>query len=200
MDDRSTSELVTLARAGDHAAFAELYEQLNRPVARAVASRVSSPDDRAELVQETFALAWEKLGDLRDPERFVPWLYAIARNAATSRGRSLTRRGEQPLVEADEPVSDHHSPHDLVVAADLLAEVSRAGALLSWRDATVLSMVVNFGFGPAEIAGALGITENNAAVILHRARQRLRRELDVRTGRDWADPGVRTAAAERRDG
>ena len=69
------------------------------------------------------------------------------------------------------------SAAELTESAELLDAVSSAGALLSPRDATVLSLAVNLGFGPAEIAVALGVTENNAAVILHRARKRLRNAL-----------------------
>jgi RNA polymerase sigma-70 factor (ECF subfamily) len=180
--DTSTIDLVARARCGDGAAFHALYDRHARAVATVVASRLGDPDDRADAVQETFIKAWQKLDTLRDAAQFVPWLYAIARNSATSIGRRRGRRAETELDEriAHPVVAEH--PEDLVEAAEMLEAVSTAGALLSARDATVLSMVVNFGFGPAEIAVALGVTENNAAVILHRARARLRNALAAGPG------------------
>lgn len=180
--DASTVELVRRAQTGDHGAFAVLYDRHARAAATVVASRLRTPDDRADAVQETFAKAWTKLGELRDPDRFVPWLYAIARNAATSVGRAHARRGETALPDDAIVVADDDAPDDLAAAAELARSVHAAGAVLSHRDATVLSMAVNFGFGPGEIAAALGITENNAAVVLHRARKRLRAALAVRNG------------------
>ena len=175
-----TGELVRRSIAGDHQAFSLLYTRYARSVAATVASRLSGADDRADAVQETFIKAWQRLDSMRDPEQFLPWLYAIARNMATSVGRSKTRHQADTIDDATPVVSAGATATELLEAAELLRVASAAGALLSHRDATVLSMVVNFGFGPAEIAVALGVTENNAGVILHRARQRLRKELVVR--------------------
>lgn len=180
--DTSTAELVRRAQQGEQTAFATLYDRHARAVATVVASRLRSPDDRADAVQETFAKAWTKLGELRDPERFLPWVYAIARNSATSLGRAHARRGEVELADEAPIPSADHAPDEVASAGELARAVEAAGALLSHRDATVLSMAVNFGFGPADIATALGITENNAAVVLHRARKRLRDALEVRGG------------------
>ena len=185
--DPSTAELVRRATQGDQRAFTALYDRHARSVVAVVADRLRSPDDRADAVQDTFIKAWAKLDTLRDPDQFVPWLYAIARNAATSIGRRHARRAESELLDVDVPAAGA-TPAELAESAELLDAVSSAGALLSPRDATVLSMAVNLGFGTAEIAFALGVTENNAAVILHRARKRLRNALAAGHLGDGATP------------
>ena len=200
--DADTTDLVRAAIAGDHRAFSELYTRHARAVGAAVASRLSGNDDRADAVQETFIKAWQKLDSLRDPEQFLPWLYAIARNTATTIGRSSTRRRADPLPETGEVASTAAGPDDLAAATHLLEAARAAGARLSQRDATVLSMSIDFEFGLAEIATALGVTENNAGVILHRARQRLRAEL-LEAGAMSPDdelPRVSTASPQRRGG
>ena len=187
MDGPATADLVRRSIAGDHRAFSDLYTRYARSVAATVASRISGPDDRADAVQETFIKAWQRMDSLRDPEQFLPWLYSIARNVATSIGRAKTRHRADVLDDTTPIAAPGATAADVTEAADLLRAATQAGALLSHRDATVLSMAVNFGFGPAEIAAALGVTENNAGVILHRARQRLRKELAVRGLIDPAD-------------
>ena len=156
-------------------------------------SRISNPDDRADAVQDTFLKAWHRLDTLRDDEQFLPWLYAIARNAATTIGRGNARR---PTVDIDDPTTPTVASNDVAVAdvieaVDLLSPTKEAMVLLSHRDATVLTMVSQLGFGLADIAAALGITENNAGVVLHRARQRLRAQLELHgvnlDGRESAD-------------
>ena len=68
-------------------------------------------------------------------------------------------------------------PDDQVVGRDLGHRVRRALEELSDRDATVLTLAVQFGFGASEIAEAIGVTPGTAKVVLHRARGRLRAQL-----------------------
>jgi RNA polymerase sigma factor (sigma-70 family) len=199
VDERDTTDLGRAAAAGDHVAFGELYRRHARAVGTTVASRLSGTDDRADAVQETFVKAWQRLDSLRDPEQFLPWLYAIARNTATTYGRSKTRHRADELTDTTPVASADASPDDLASAAHLLDAARRAGARLSQRDATVLSMAIDFEFGLAEIAAALGVTENNAGVILHRARQRLRKELDAAGALAVDDSSVMTRPPRRHD-
>lgn len=178
--DDAIEALIGRARQGDRGAFDAIYLRYARPVGTVVASRLADPDDRADAVQETFVRAWRRLDTLRDPQQFTPWIYAIARNAATSIGRSRTRRRSDELDEELLPASPDPSPTELAEAGALRRAAAHAGSLLSHRDATVLALVVNLGFGAGEVAQALGVTETNAAVIVHRARARLRRSLEAR--------------------
>ncbi|MDO8361769.1 MAG: sigma-70 family RNA polymerase sigma factor [Actinomycetota bacterium] len=180
METGDTAELVGRAARGDRSAFDVLYRRHARSVAAAVASRISGNEDRADAVQETFLRAWKKLDTLRDPEQFLPWLYAIARNVATSAGRSKTRTAAGTLNDDISAAPEAMGPEELAELASLSAAAKGAMVVLSHRDATVITMATTFGFGPAEIAAALAITEGNAAVILHRARVRLRKELLAR--------------------
>jgi RNA polymerase sigma-70 factor, ECF subfamily len=178
--EQTTGALARRAAGGDHAAFDLLYRRHARSVAVVVASRISGAEDQADAVQETFLRAWSKLDALRDPEQFLPWLYAIARNMATSTGRSKTRTAAVPLVEDSEPAPSSMGPDEMAELAALSAAAAGALVVLSHRDATVITMATSMGFGPADIAAALAITEGNAVVILHRARARLRKELVAR--------------------
>jgi RNA polymerase sigma-70 factor, ECF subfamily len=58
--------LVALARAGDRDAFAELYRRFHRAVHGVVLARVAF-GDAADLVQDVFAIALERLPQLADP-------------------------------------------------------------------------------------------------------------------------------------
>jgi RNA polymerase sigma-70 factor (ECF subfamily) len=128
-------------------------------------------------VQETFVHAYAQLDQLRDPTRFSSWLYAIARNTAYQSLRQ-DARNRHVLTELDDFEDLRAGPVELAELAELAGRIEAAGALLSQRDATALTMTVTFGFGPAELAVALGVTEGNAKVILHRARRRLSALLD----------------------
>ncbi len=170
------ADLVASVRLGDDEAFGALFARHRGAVHAAVAARLADPEDRRDVVQEAFVRALQRLDTLAEPARFRPWLLQIARNAAADLLRR--KRTLQPLSldapDAPAPVAADPTPEDLAELADLAARVRTGMALLSQRDATALTLVVRFGFGPRELAAALAITPGNAKVVLHRARRRLR--------------------------
>lgn len=172
----SDSDLVDRARAGDTQAFGELYGRHRGAVLTAVASRVRGRELQHDIVQEAFTTALAKLDLLSDPARFRPWVLQISRNAATDLLRQRQRRGVDEAFDdlPAPPASKDPGPDSMAELHELERDVSAAFRKLSQRDATALALSVYFGFGPADMAAALGVTPNNAKVILHRARQRLR--------------------------
>ena len=87
-------------------------------------------------------------------------------------------------------MSPDAGPDDFAELAETAARLRSGLARLLPREAVVLTMSVQLGFGPGEIADALGITTGNAKVILHRARKRLRLaiELDAPSRLDSRSP------------
>src|SRR5262249_25561987 len=71
--------LVVAERAGDRAAFAALYHRFARVVHAVALARVRVAD-AADVVQDVFLTAYERLGELREPAAFPGWLLQIARN------------------------------------------------------------------------------------------------------------------------
>jgi RNA polymerase sigma factor (sigma-70 family) len=181
----SDAVLVMQARAGDTRAFELLHERYCDAVSRVVRSETRRSADVADLVQETFTSAWSRLGGLRDPERFRPWLFQIARRVVIDHARAMARR---PVLDGDDDLTlmrtstGDPGPDELAELAELASDVRVALDGLSRRDAVVVSLVAQFGFGPTEVAEALGITPNNAKVVVHRARRRLVAELERRGG------------------
>ena len=70
--------LVELARAGDQAAWTQLYRRFSRLIWKVVLQRLRRHDQAADLVQEVFLRAFRKLPQLREPARFGGWLLKIA--------------------------------------------------------------------------------------------------------------------------
>jgi DNA-directed RNA polymerase specialized sigma24 family protein len=76
----SDSELVAAIAARDAAALAVAYDQHAAALHAYSRSLLADPADAADTVQDTFIVAASKLGELRDPSRLRPWLFAVARN------------------------------------------------------------------------------------------------------------------------
>jgi len=183
-DQDSDGPLVAATLRGDAGAFAALFDRHARAVRTAARGQVRDPDAVDDVVQETFTRALDRLDQLRDPERFRPWLLSIARNAGTDARRRLTRTDQDPIAEEGEEhgvvlVDPHPAPDELAEIRARAELVRGCVAGLSPRDATALSMVLWLGFGPTEVAAALGLNVGAAKVLLHRARNRLRDALLV---------------------
>lgn len=175
-DDRSA--LVVAARAGDGAAFSHLYREYSPAVRRVVLDNVHTSHDADDVVQDVFTKAYTRLPSLREVDRFLPWLYSIARRSAIDHRR--VRVAGRQIPDADPagslPAADL-GPDDTLLLREELRALAFATAQLSPRDATALAMVGHLGFSPGEIADAFGTSDVAARVMVHRARQRLRAAL-----------------------
>src|SRR2546429_9994733 len=95
MDDR---DLVGRARRGDPEAFTQLIMQYQVPVYNMALRMVGRPDDAADIAQETFTRAWEKIRTLRDAP-FKSWLFQIPANLCYDHFRRNRRYGTMPDEE-----------------------------------------------------------------------------------------------------
>lgn len=85
-------ELVRAAAAGDQAAFTELVARHHRDLLR-VAYVICRHSALAEdSAQSAWAIAWRRIGDVRDPSQIRGWLIAVAANEARRIMRSRRPR------------------------------------------------------------------------------------------------------------
>ena len=100
----SDVELVSDVRAGQEAAFEELFRRHRRRVAFIAGRFFRRREQIEEVVQESFAKAFFALGEFsnRQAESFGAWLSRIAFNVCYDELRRLKRRPESSLSELDE--------------------------------------------------------------------------------------------------
>ena len=116
-------------------------------------------------------VAWRRRSAL--PEDPLPWLYGVARRALAEQRRGALRRkrlGERLRREAiEETPGPELQDQELARALGCLSQGDREALLLRyWEE-----------LEPAQIAQAMGCSRATMAVRLHRARLRLRRELEA---------------------
>ncbi len=174
------ADLVKSTLAGESAAFGLLYDRHRQAVLTAVSARISGREVQHDIVQEAFTTAFAKIEMLCDRGAFRAWVLQIGRNAATDQLRMRNRWGITECLDelSAPPASTDPDPAAIAELHQLEAQVSAGFQSLSKRDATVLGLSIHLGLGPYDIAEAIGVTPNNAKVILHRARQRLRAVVD----------------------
>lgn len=147
---------------------------------------MKDPHEAEEVLQETFISAFKALPKFEGRSQLGTWLYRIGYNAALMR----LRKRQLPTESLDEPVTTEAGdqlprelvdwgsiPDDLLLKQELRATLNAALDTLpeSLRSIFVLRDIE--GLSTAEAAAALGVTETNAKVRLHRARLALRERL-----------------------
>ena len=175
---RPVEETVRCAARGDAAAFAELIGRFERTALAVAFGVLGDSDLAADAVQESFLRAWQRLGDLRESERFGPWLCGIVRNQARDAQRRHWRelraravvpaaasasRAEDPAIE----IIGRETEGRLMAALKQLDELSRAAIMLRYYE----------GLSTKQIGELLGKAPAAIDMRLTRARQALRRAL-----------------------
>lgn len=155
--------------------FEWLFEATRADILAYSLRRVTSSEEAADVVSETFLIAWRKLDALPPGDEARLWLFGVARNVlrrGATRERALRVGVERLAVELSETVSpgvpgeEERAPR-LRAALEALPEPQREAILLTaWE-----------GLSPREIAAVTSTPVNLVRVRLHRARIRLRREL-----------------------
>ncbi len=91
-DDKT---LIQAVFAGENAAFGELYDRY-APLVRAVCyDKTGNLADAQDLTQDVFLRAYDRLGQLREPDRFGRWLIGIARLRCKEWQRQKLRNREK---------------------------------------------------------------------------------------------------------
>lgn len=161
----------------DDEIFAAVYRAHYWAVSRYVARRLDGGSgDVEEVVAEVFTVTWRRRHDL--PDAPLPWLYGVARNCLANAARGHGRR--RRLLDRLGNDETAHGRH-LVASPDTEtagAWVHEALARLSSADQEVLRLTAWEELGIDELAVALGCGCRAAAMRLHRARKRLRAEID----------------------
>ena len=187
-------------RAGDEAAFLALVRKYNPMMHRIALTYVRTPSVAEEVVQD----AW--VGVLRSLPRFEgrsllrTWLLKILANRARTRGvreaRSVpfsTLTDDEPSVAAERfrgnddrypghwialPTDWSTLPEHQLLAQETLAYVDAAIRELPARQHEVMLLRDVEGWSSEEVCDALGLSEGNQRVLLHRARSRVRASLE----------------------
>jgi RNA polymerase sigma-70 factor (ECF subfamily) len=152
----------------------------------AYALRRCHPDDAADVVSETFVVAWRRLDAIPEEPAVKPWLLGVARRVLANQRRGLRRRGE--LVKK---ASTYLAPrfHD-VSAFEQFGEVQAVGAALetlSPSDRELLMLEAWEELTPTEIATVMGLPGAVVRKRLFRARNRLAAAVD-RDGGERSGP------------
>ncbi len=170
------SVLVERARGGDRNAFEEIIVLHQDEIFRLVFFRTRSRIDSEDLVQDIFMAAFKYLPQLKDSDRFRPWLYKIALNRVHDFRRKnkflaflgITEHREDTDVADVEP---HRNPGalDTVIRKEFWSHVSRLSKRFSRMEREVFFLRFVDDLNLREIAQILKRSESAVKTHLYRA-------------------------------
>ncbi|WP_434419953.1 sigma-70 family RNA polymerase sigma factor [Nannocystis pusilla] len=137
--------------------------------------RVGSRAVAEDILQDAFVRGLDKLGGLRDDEAAVAWFYRLLRNAVIDRRRrdaAAGRRLDALAAELEEAVEPAPELHGAVCQC-----VARLADTLKPEYAEALRRIELDGLAVKDYAAEAGITPNNAAVRVFRARDALKKQV-----------------------
>jgi RNA polymerase sigma-70 factor (ECF subfamily) len=196
MDDEA---VLNALRRGDEGMFVDLVERWGGMMLRVAMAHLGNRAIAEEVVQDAWLTVLRSIDRFERRSALRTWVVGIVVNLARSRAR--TERRTVPLeFDADEPSVDgarflprdhprwpHHwavepvpwpTPEDHLLAGETRRIVVEAIEALppSQREVVVLRDLE--GLSSDEVCNALGLTDTNQRVLLHRARSRVRAAIE----------------------
>ncbi|HYE86906.1 MAG TPA: RNA polymerase sigma factor [Vicinamibacterales bacterium] len=151
-----------------------LLQEFDRPLRRLVASYERDAARQQDLLQDIWLAVWQALPRFRGDSSERTFVFRIAHNRAVSHIDYSQRRRSEPLDDdapLESPAPDPERSLSTQQRHDQLRSAVQA-LPVGLRQVVVLALE---GISHSEIADIVGITENNVAVRLSRARATLSR-------------------------
>jgi RNA polymerase sigma-70 factor, ECF subfamily len=198
--DRDAALLAAL-RAGDEQAFATLVTRHHASLKRVARAYVSTDAVAEEVVQDTWLAVIAGIDRFQERASIKTWLFHILANKAKTRGKrerrivpfaSLARAEDEPAVAPDRfqregdawpghwavPPRPWEDPDRRLQALEARDRLRAAIGALPDTQQAVLTLRDVEGLQAEEVCELLDLSPGNQRVILHRARARVRDELE----------------------
>ncbi len=183
------ADFIDRLRGGDPEAFDNLITRYSADIYAVLFRITESPEEAADLTQETFLSAVKAIRTFRGESELKTWLFRIAVNHSRNRFRWWKRRKKDSTVSLDAPIGDSSStiseliPGTEASAEDTVLRHEREAAIRKallelpeiYREAIVLCDIEGLSY--EEIAAALEINIGTVKSRIARGRDELRKRL-----------------------
>ena len=135
--------------------------------------RVENPEDAADLLSETFLIAWRRRSDVPSPPDDRPWLYGVARHVIANQQRATRRRHAATRALAALVLQVTTS------ASELSIDARRALARLDPLDREIMTLSAWEVLTSSEIARVVDLPPSTVRARLARARAVVRSAIAI---------------------
>ncbi|HET7035236.1 MAG TPA: sigma-70 family RNA polymerase sigma factor [Thermomicrobiaceae bacterium] len=215
---KADQELIEALRRGDEAAFAALVQRYQTALVHLATTFVRDRALAEEAAQDTWLGVLRGIDRFEGRSSLKTWIFSILINRAKTQGQRTSRSvpfssldvfdagPDEPAVDPSRfhpanhrwpghwvsvPLDWGDNPEDVLVSKETGQRVMNSIELLPAGQRAVITLRDVEGWTSGEVCEVLDISETNQRVLLHRARSRVRRELErfVAESRDSQDRG-----------
>jgi RNA polymerase sigma factor (sigma-70 family) len=173
----SDEALVRASLRGDEDAFAQLVRRYMRKAMAVALVYMPTREDAEDVVQDTFARVYERLGSFDTMRSFGPWFFTVLRNTARNAVESRRIREHDALPESF--ASCEPGPYEQTRRLELRQRIDEAVGRLPAMQRTCFTLCLVEGLSAAEAAAAVGVAESTVRVHVFRARMALQQLLSA---------------------
>jgi RNA polymerase sigma-70 factor (ECF subfamily) len=179
--------IVERARAGDRAAFHELFQKYHRRAFAIAIGVVKRPEDALDVVQDAFIKVHRHIGTFQGSSSFYTWLYRIVMNLAIDhirKVRKVTEWGDDVQRSDDAgdgtlvPHMPDENPSKAVVRRELTDKIMQALDTLPEYHRAVIVLREIEGLSYEEMAQVLDVPKGTIMSRLFHARRKLQEQLE----------------------
>jgi len=168
---------------GEHIIPTVAFEEHGRWLKSVIYARSGSPEAVDEIYQEVVLAYCRKFSEVPEAA-LAPWLYRVAVTQSLLYRRKLGRfqRLKKNFREQVQPGvygEEYHNPLEFLLCKERRILIRKAMEKLSCRDAEILILKYTENWSYRNLAEKLGISESAVEARLFRARNRLRKELQI---------------------
>ena len=148
MLDNDLKEYFSRVRDGDREAFAQIYEELKRPVFTIACRIVQSKEIAEDVTQDVFVKLFLSPPDssVKNPRA---WIFRMARNSAID----ALRKKQSTVIEDTELAAD-----DEISALSMRMDIESAIRKLPYEEREILSLRINAELNFNEISRIVGLS------------------------------------------
>ena len=178
-------KLIQRVLRGDDDAFSVLVGKYQKQVHALAWRKIGDFHIAEEITQDTFLKAYKRLATLKEPQRFVGWLYVIAANLCSSwlRKKRLRTHSLEHLEQEDKDQLEKAAYSEFVVEENERISgqtqrdvVKKLLAKLPESERTIITLHYFGEMSCTEISAFLGVSANTIKSRLRRAQQRLKKD------------------------
>jgi RNA polymerase sigma-70 factor (ECF subfamily) len=182
--DSSAMSVVDRAKAGDAAAFEQIFDCYQRKVLLTAWRILGNREDARDAAQEAFLRVYKYLNGFHSDQDFAAWLYRIVVNVCRDHARKRGGRDQFTSYEAERQLGNFDtmaSGEDVeaaLVRSQQQAMIAEALDSLSVKERAAIVLRDLEGLTTEEVARALGSSQTTVRSQISKARAKIKRYKD----------------------
>ncbi len=177
-DEQEVKAIIRKVKEGDNRAFSELVDRYRNQVAALAYKMVGDYDEAADITQNVFVKTSQNIWRYDENKRFYTWLYRITVNASIDYMRKHRRHRHEPLENVYETAENHRdNPENNFRTSQLREHITAATEKLNGKQKSAFVLRDIEGCHIDDVANIMEMPEATVRWYLHRARQKIRKDL-----------------------